>query len=405
MVDIPKKQVYLVGLLLSLLFFALTIFRQNLFWGSYVGVGAYMLCVIFGIVGFFYFISKIMGLKPAYLIGFLAVLEIFLAKSLHFAPNALKRIQDLGGGKKKELMLPLAQFANYYASVAYGSRFNVYQYDHGYYDSKLFYRLKPGSFVNENIEYSNPTLVNSNGYRDDEASLQKPEIILLGDSFSFGIGVNEPETYASLIEKNTGRKLLNTGVPSYATARESLVLDELDTSAAKLLLIQYCNNDLPENEAFNTASKDFIGSKEKFDAAFFSNLPKKYYLPLRYAHSFFERLLVLGMQKISKPQALAATNGKHGAAFVPILKKIRTKFSGPIVVFSLDITPDETVFNELKTSIEAEKLAGVYAVNVLKNLDPAPNDFYHFDGHINKNGHQKVANSIVQCIQANKLIP
>lgn len=66
---------------------------------------------------------------------------------------------------------------------------------------------------------------NSDSLRDEQISTNKPEnttrILLLGDSFTFGWGVNRSDTYAELLEEQLNKnfaeniEVINTGVPSY----------------------------------------------------------------------------------------------------------------------------------------------------------------------------------------------
>jgi len=41
-----------------------------------------------------------------------------------------------------------------------------------------------------------------------------------------------------VLEKNTNRKVLNAGISSFATVREMILLNRLDTSNLKYLIIQ-----------------------------------------------------------------------------------------------------------------------------------------------------------------------
>jgi hypothetical protein len=119
------------------------------------------------------------------------------------------------------------------------------------YDSGLGYTLKPGSCVFSATEFSNRYDVNREGLRDDEASLKGPEIIVTGDSYAMGWGVDQNESFASVLEKKSGRKVLNAAIASYGTAREMMMLGRLDTRNLKFLVIQYCENDEDENRAFH----------------------------------------------------------------------------------------------------------------------------------------------------------
>jgi len=114
-------------------------------------------------------------------------------------------------------------------------------------DEELEYTLRPGVCTFSNIEFRNEFHINSLGVRDDEESLSKPEIIVIGDSDSMGWGVGQDETYAAILEKEGGMKTLNLSVSSYGTVREMHMLKRADLSNLKYLVIQYCDNDHLEN--------------------------------------------------------------------------------------------------------------------------------------------------------------
>lgn len=118
------------------------------------------------------------------------------------------------------------------------------------YDPQLTYTLRPGRFVFRAREFANEYRVNSLGVRDDEESLLGPEIVVLGDSHAMGWGVEQDETFAQLVEQHTGRRVLNAAVSSYGTVREMRLLDRIDVSKMRYLVVQYCGNDLEENDHF-----------------------------------------------------------------------------------------------------------------------------------------------------------
>jgi len=118
------------------------------------------------------------------------------------------------------------------------------------YDPQLTYTLRPGRFVFRTREFANEYRVNRLGVRDDEASLESPEIVVLGDSHAMGWGVEQDETFAQILEQRSGKRVLNAAVSSYGTVREMWMLDRIDTSKMQHLVVQYCGNDLGENEQF-----------------------------------------------------------------------------------------------------------------------------------------------------------
>jgi lysophospholipase L1-like esterase len=118
------------------------------------------------------------------------------------------------------------------------------------YDRELGYTLKPGSCTFSGVEFNNVYRINSLGVRDDEKSLDHPEIVVAGDSVAMGWGVNQEETFAKLLEKKTQRTVLNAAVSSYGTAREMMILQRLPTDRLQTLIIQYSGNDYDENRDF-----------------------------------------------------------------------------------------------------------------------------------------------------------
>ncbi|MTI37894.1 hypothetical protein E1140_00180, partial [Fulvivirga lutimaris] len=120
----------------------------------------------------------------------------------------------------------------------------------GKYDSNLFYTLRPGTCQFKNREFNNQFNVNEIGVRDDMQSLEFPEIITTGDSFTMGWGVDNEEAFPSQLEKQTGRVLLNSAVSSYGTVREMMILNRVKLDSVKTLIIQYHPNDYEENKKY-----------------------------------------------------------------------------------------------------------------------------------------------------------
>lgn len=138
------------------------------------------------------------------------------------------------------------------ARTLYLRQMNLVQFDPAcaQHDPELGYTLRPGACTFDNAGFSTRLAVNSAGLRDDEASLAQPRIVVLGDSHAMGWGVEQDDTFAQHLERQTGLRVLNAGVSSYGTVRALRNLQRLDTSAMQTLVVQYCDNDIQENEAF-----------------------------------------------------------------------------------------------------------------------------------------------------------
>ena len=119
------------------------------------------------------------------------------------------------------------------------------------YDPGITYTLEPGTCTFENLEFKNVFRINRMGVRDEEASLRAPDVIVLGDSHAMGWGVDQEDAIPQRIARITGLRVLNAAVSSYGTAREMMMLDRLDTSRLRVLIVQYSDNDVMENRAFH----------------------------------------------------------------------------------------------------------------------------------------------------------
>jgi hypothetical protein len=80
------------------------------------------------------------------------------------------------------------------------------------------------------------------------APADAPLVLVLGDSYAFGMGVNYEQTFPGLLEKSMGGKyrFLNTGVPSYGPTQYRQVLERQLARGAKpaaVLVVTYTGND------------------------------------------------------------------------------------------------------------------------------------------------------------------
>ena len=149
---------------------------------------------------------------------------------------------------QSNLLLPDSYFLWVRGQYGYFKGTTNFDSDLSCYDSLLTYRFRPnitGRFSNP--EFDVEVKSNSLGVRDDETSLQDPAIVVLGDSHAMGWGVEKQERFSEIIEKRLNTNVLNTAITSYGTHRETKLLNQVDLDSCRLLIIQYCENDLLEN--------------------------------------------------------------------------------------------------------------------------------------------------------------
>ncbi|MEM9190187.1 MAG: hypothetical protein AAGF12_13465 [Myxococcota bacterium] len=97
-------------------------------------------------------------------------------------------------------------------------------------DAELGVRLEPGATMRLNFQ-DNPVTdirVNAQGYRGaDHPSPRANEILTVGDSQVFGLGVEEQETFSAQLAELTGRPVINGGVPTYGPLEYNAVVKEM----------------------------------------------------------------------------------------------------------------------------------------------------------------------------------
>jgi hypothetical protein len=99
-------------------------------------------------------------------------------------------------------------------------------------DAALGVRLRPGARERVRVANNAPTEVRINdaGLRGGPLgppSDKRDEILVVGDSQVFGLGVEEEETFSAALARATKRPVVNAGVPTYGPEEYNRLLEEL----------------------------------------------------------------------------------------------------------------------------------------------------------------------------------
>ena len=285
------------------------------------------------------------------------------------------------------------------AAKLYRDERNIVQYIPGYahYDHELSYLLTPGEFVFSNREFSDKFYVNSMGLRDDEASLQAPEIIVVGDSLAMGWGVEQAETFAQIIEKRTGKTVLNAAISSFGTVREMLLLRRLDCSKLRYLIIQYCDNDYKENKSYKENNNHLnIMSAEEYQRHVKEYQEEQRYYPGKYLDNTLSavRRMIKKRERLKENEAELYLNALVNA---PV-------DLGKVQLITLEIglygQNDNDFITKLKKAIASQNYPTF--VENMKILDCTgvlrPEHYYILDGHIDARGHSNIAEALMEMI-------
>ena len=262
---------------------------------------------------------------------------------------------------------------------------SIIQYDSNFskYDDSLFYSLKKGTFNFKNREFDTRVKIDDLGFRNRNNQWENVEYAFLGDSFTFGWGVSDNESYVSLLQKEFANiNIYNLGVPSYGTVREIRALSKIDCRQLKVVFVQYNSNDCRENMAFQN-NMFRISNKEDFEAICENHIGARKYYVFKHLVGITRSVRNIKKTYFENPgQCLEALKRNlENLAFIIPPECI-------IVVFSADSITQNDLFNKLTKNCRDEVLGRkiIYA-NFSEDLKTG--DFFTLDEHLNSKGHQK----------------
>ena len=274
------------------------------------------------------------------------------------------------------------------------------------YDPGLAYTLKPGACTFENIEFRNEYRINRVGVRDEDALLDAPEVIVLGDSHAMGWGVGQEEALPQVLARKSARRVLNAAVSSYGTARELSLLDRLDASRLRVLVVQYSDNDLPENRTFRENGNQL----PIMSAAQYQNIVRYYgsqrsYYPGKYVYRLFLKVFRLEEPEPDQLRMDPVTPAEEAELFVHVLTHASRAVLDHVQLVVLEVNEQIRPARPFIAALDAVRrrdanpafIRGLIALDVAPLL--TPDDFYRLDDHMNARGHEKVATALAGVIR------
>ena len=130
-------------------------------------------------------------------------------------------------------------------------------------DAEKIYEHKPGiKSILKRQEFATNVKINSYGLRDKEYELENPNgtirIAIVGDSFVFGFGIEQNETFVKILEGIINSRLkknyevINFGVSGYGTEQEYILIkNDVIKYSPDIIIIAFSLTDLKENVKFN----------------------------------------------------------------------------------------------------------------------------------------------------------
>jgi lysophospholipase L1-like esterase len=121
------------------------------------------------------------------------------------------------------------------------------------HDAMLGWAHRPGqSGMFATPQFRTHVRISPQGLRDREHSYERApgtrRILVLGDSFAWGYGVEEPDRFTQRLESALGVEVINAGISGYSTDQELLWFqNEGSKYEVDLVLLSFTGNDLGHN--------------------------------------------------------------------------------------------------------------------------------------------------------------
>jgi hypothetical protein len=226
-------------------------------------------------------------------------------------------------------------------------------------------------------------------------------VIVLGDSHAMGWGVEQDEAFPRVAASRSGLRVLNAAVSSYGTVRERMLLDRLDTSRLRVLVIQYSDNDVAENEAFRSGNNQLpITSRDRYDEIVRYYRSQRPYYPGKYVIRLFMKITRLERPEPDalKPSTIAPSD-EAGLFLHAILEAGRTNLEHVhLVVLEIDqnLQHPRTFIAALTQASQRPDLP--LFLRRLITLDTSSivgaEDFYVLDDHLTARGHARIGEAL-----------
>lgn len=275
-----------------------------------------------------------------------------------------------------------------------------YMSECGRYDDQLAYTLRSGKCRIRNREFDIEYSINSMGMRDDEQSLDSPQIVVVGDSHAMGWGVNQDQTIEGLLENRLRKPVLNASISSYGTVRELKILERFNLDRLEYLIIQYCSNDIGENRRFSENDNTLpTMTKEQYHSLQESHEKSSAYYIGKHIFNLTKNLVSLFESEVSESGAdpnQAATEEVELFLNVLVNAPIDLK-NVSIIVFEVNsFAENDSLFIEtLNLNLgAAQEIAKSFRAIDLSSL-LGKEAYFHLDDHISSVGHQIIADILV----------
>ena len=288
------------------------------------------------------------------------------------------------------------------------------------------FSLRPGidarhyNYFNEFVKDYHINKSGTRGYNEDG------EIVMLGDSFVFGTGLNDDETVAYNLEKISGVRVVNAGVPGYAIDNSYIIARSYPCEKIKVVGF-FLGNDIKDIKNHNwiedrfglpviiehkkmhvddyhhltekTSGSSPVKEFLRNNSFFYTVLSEHRYILKWNLEELADKLKTIGAKnkkkeggvapKVSKPEI--ADNSLEIGKAKKILKTLNNENNKLLVVIIMSRDPKEP---ELVCAEKIESYMKQENINFIVIGDKPDSYYYKKDCHWTKEGSKSAANDI-----------
>jgi lysophospholipase L1-like esterase len=303
------------------------------------------------------------------------------------------------------------------------------------YDSLLGWAHQTGQEgIFETPQFRTVVRINEKGLRDRSHSYERQNdigrILVLGDSFAWGYGVEESERFSQLLEKSLNVEVINAGVSGYSTDQELLWYKnegiKYDTDFVILVL---AGNDVGDNDQqlVNTiyykpkfvlengqlALKGYPVPKTSPHGRFIYSLSQRSALAYFLVKRYFDLLSLYKKTKVNShranlPGSSISTKSepfKLTIALIDEMRNIAESRKAKFMIVATDRWWNSPSTETYKDFINALRTEGFLVLDVESMPGFNPEEMLiPDDGHWSRAGHEFVAEQIKAVIEAHQLL-
>ncbi|MDC0141184.1 SGNH/GDSL hydrolase family protein [Pelagibacteraceae bacterium] len=270
-----------------------------------------------------------------------------------------------------------------------------------------FILKKNKKFIHKSKEFNSIVTSNDYGNRISNEIDMPNTLLFLGDSFTFGHGVSDNETFTFLFCTFKNIRCVNLGKSGTDQGSQLEILETYlknqnpQIYKVNLLLFMSCNlntsgNDLSANlRRYNDQFKinSQVKTAEKSKTFFNINDSIYSFKNILYKSEILKRFINIFISSLKNNLHSCSDTQDLKDAFMATkfyineITKVVRKNNAKIKVYS--ILPYFELKNAISKSL-LKKYLKSYNLNIYNIDSLAPNDYYKFDGHLNRNGHIKI---------------